>query len=284
MNQVWPNEPASVSRNPAPSQRALSRRKAIIRALYPSASRLARVRLTSIMARDASVGRNSAMTRSVPPVQPLLVLVGITAGAADRAHVGAWLEALTGRPVLVPDLPQRWGLAACARRLPRWLAGRIDPETPLDVMAYISGGFILRAAAAAGTMPPLGRVLWLRGPVQEELPAALIRRYTRLIAWLRLGRMVLDLAARRGEAAPFPESRGAQGLIIEEGVSVLAARFGLVAAALPPEAWSPARLAPKAGSVLRTPHSHDDAYRTEDLLAAAAHFFATGVFPEESPP
>ena len=30
--------------------------------------------MTSIMARDASVGRNSAMTRSVPPVQPLLVL------------------------------------------------------------------------------------------------------------------------------------------------------------------------------------------------------------------
>jgi hypothetical protein len=223
------------------------------------------------------------MTRSVPPAPPLLVLVGITAGAADRAHVGARLQALTGRPVLVPDLPQRRGLAACARRLPGWLDGRIDPEAPLDVMAYISGGFILRAAASAGTLPPLGRVLWLRGPVQEQVPAALIRRYTRFGVWLRLGRMVLDLAGSNGEAADFPESHGAQGLIIEEGVSDLAARFGLTAAALPPEAWSPARLAPKAGPVLRIPQSHDDAYRAEDLLAAAAHFFATGVLPEESP-
>lgn len=219
------------------------------------------------------------MTRA----DPLLVLVGITADAADRAHVAERLHALTGRPILVPDLPQRRGLDACARKLPGWLAGRIDPAACLDVMAYISGGFILRAAAAAGTLPPLGRVLWLRGPVQERVPSALLRRYTRLGAGLLFGRMVRDLADGRGEAAPFPDSHGAQALVIEEGVSALAGRFGLATDALPSEAWAPASLAPKAGPVLRIPQSHDSAYRAEGLLAAAAHFFDTGTFPTESP-
>lgn len=208
------------------------------------------------------------------------MLVGITAGARSRRSVLEFFSARGTYRTLVPRLPLRRGLRHAAlwleRYLERTLLARYD--APLHVLAYIAGGGVLRCLAQSGRLPALGRVLYVRGPVQELVPGAIVRRYGRLFARMFGGRAMLDLAEDWPQALPFPRSEAEQGLLIEQGSSALARSLGLGPADVPPSGWDAERLLPGAQAVLRVHESHDEVYASAHVLGQAQEFFRSGRF------
>ncbi len=224
---------------------------------------------------------SSAPSRS----QPLVVLVGITATRRSRRSIARFFDLNSSYRILVPPLPLRRGLRSSAGWLERYLTEnvRAQDSAPIHVLAYIAGGAVLRCLAAAARLPQIARVLYVRGPVQELVAAAMIRRYGRLLAWLLGGRSMLDLADGWPRSLPFPAAPGGQGLMIEEGVSRLAHFLGLGVDSVPPAGWDPASLLPNVDAVLRVPESHDEVYTSPTLLGAALRFFEQGRFEELRP-
>lgn len=212
--------------------------------------------------------------------QPLLVLVGITATRRSRSSVAQFLDLSSSYRIFVPPLPLRRGVRASARWLERYLAKtvRVQESGAIHVLAYIAGGAVLRCLSAAARLPEIARVLYIRGPVQELVPAAMIRRYGRLLACLLGGRSMIDLADGWPQSLPFPDASKGQGLIIEEGVSSLARSLGLGTHSVTTAGWDPAFLLPGASAVLRVPESHDEVYTSPTLLSAALRFFEQGRF------
>jgi hypothetical protein len=126
----------------------------------------------------------------------------------------------------------------------------------------------------------IGRVLYDRGPIQEELPGVLVRRYTTAGVMLARGKTTTDLAAPWIQALPFPESELEQGLIIETAASRLARDLGLTPASPEPARWRPELLLPGASDVRRVDVSHDDVYTSPLFLDEAIHFLRTGRFQD----
>jgi len=214
------------------------------------------------------------------PGGALLVLVGITATAHSRGSVLRYFAGHDAYQTFVPRLPLRRGLRPSARWLERYLARtvRTQERGPIHVLAYIAGGAVLRCLAGSARLPDLARVLYVRGPVQELVPAAMVRRYGRLLARLLGGRSMIDLADGWPAALPLPRALGEQGLLIEQGVSSLAHSLGLGRDSVPAAGWDPQQLLPGAHAVLRVPESHDEVYASPRVLAAALEFFRDGRF------
>lgn len=202
---------------------------------------------------------------------PLLVLTGITIGWAGRRRLRQILRRHTAAPVCVPWLPWAVGLrgaAAWLRIYLRWRGLR-----RVNVLAYIGGGFVLRAMAARDMPLDPVRIVYNRGPAQEAVPALMVQRFG------RLGLTLCGLASVVGLAdvgwlarLPLPRGSLGTGLLIETGVSVMARRLGLTAAVHP----DPAQFVPGAQAVLMVPLSHDDVYDAMAFLGPALQFFETG--------
>lgn len=208
--------------------------------------------------------------------EALVVLPGITANAAKTAFLLEYFERHLAFPVFLPKLWQPLGIRGAARRLHRFLA-KIGPFDRIHFLAYVSGGFILRAALpVAGA--PIGRLVYVRSPIQEEVPGRFIRQRGRLAAVLGGGRMLFDLSSGWKDDLPYPVPSGAQGLVIERGVSRLARKLGLDADDFDGLRHSPGFRIPAANETWEAAESHDDAYTSAALLARIARFLATGTF------
>lgn len=212
--------------------------------------------------------------------EALVVLVGITAGRRDRRRLARYFRQHSDYAVFVPDLPYRRGMRACARWLQQYLDTAIDPSRyqAVHAIVYIAGGLLLRMLPTRLAFR-FERMVRFRGPIQERVSPALVRRLGRPLAGLVGGRSVLDLADGWPAALPVPDCAEHQGLIIEMGRSRMARLLGLHAAHLAPQDWEPQRLLPDADAVLRIPYGHDQAYWREPVLAAALHYLRHGVFP-----
>lgn len=223
---------------------------------------------------------------SSTPVQPLpprndalIVLVGITANRADRSRLLRYFRTHTPYSVFVPTLCQYFGIRFAARRLCRFLKKpELSAFSRYHVVCYISGGFILRAAANRCRLPVLGRIVYIRSPIQECVPKRVIERYGTLIAACLHGKMLFDLAADWKDDLPRIEAD--DGYVIEQGVSSLAARLGLQARPFSPNPTSETLPIPSTSPVLLTPLSHDAIYSNDRLLAQIAGFLKTGRFDD----
>ena len=210
----------------------------------------------------------------------LIILVGVTADAEKMACVKAYFEQHFEGVTILPKMPQRRGIQHCAN----WLVNFLRRERLLADMSkihflnYISGGHVFRLAAQEIGKSRIGRVVYVRGPIQEMVPRALIRRYTWPLIRLTQGKMVTDLAGRHLDSLPSYPMGQAAGLIIETGTSELASSLGLNPASVPEAAWNPEALLPGATDVLRIPESHDQVYGTEAVLGAILSFIRTACF------
>ena len=211
----------------------------------------------------------------------LIVLVGITANRAKRARLAAFFMRADDYDVYVPAMPQRLGLRYCVRWLRKYLSRTVarKPYQRIDFLSYISGGLIFRYAIQDFSIANLGRVVFVRSPVQEKVPAALVAKFGKLLTGLMLGRMVLDLCSADLGNPPIPENAAERGLIIESGVSEAARSLGLSASDVPAEIWKPASLLSDATDWRSVPESHDDIYTAPSVLSLVHGFLRDGHFP-----
>ncbi len=214
----------------------------------------------------------------------LVIMVGVTANRAKRARLDEFFAQSGDYDVYVPALPQRLGLNYCVRWFQRYVSQTIVPPRyqRVDYLNYISGGLIFRHAVRTLGSTNTGRLVFVRGPVQEMVPAALVAKYGKLLSWLIFGKMVLDLSSADLATPPLPEAFQDRGLITEHGVSGLARALRLTADSLPSEAWQPTRLLPGATDWRSVPQSHDDVYTSASVLSLVLSFLRHGRFPKNA--
>jgi hypothetical protein len=192
------------------------------------------------------------------PQGSILVLVGLTAGWLRRralraafgrqAAQGAGYGRQAALPVHVPWLPYPLGVGACVARLRRLWP---DLPKPVHVLAYIGGGVVLRRLAQEGMPDGLGRVVWDRGPVQEQVAARLCALLPPWLLTLAGQRGVVDFARADLSALPFPRAPMGQALLIEQRASRLARLLGLGPDSVPAGAWAPEALLPSPPEALQ---------------------------------
>jgi hypothetical protein len=220
------------------------------------------------------------MARAPRNREAIVVLLGVTAGGRERRSLAGFFAG-HGLDPLIPSLAQWRGLRACCDALVRYWAGRVTPSgyRRVHVLAYISGGLIFRQSGSRLDLRNLGSVVYVRSPLQEQVPSRLLNGWGQWgLLLLPRGKMLLDLAAADFAALPYPGSHRPQGLLVEAHPSRLALRLGITADAVPPRTWEADGMLPEAGDVRTLPISHDEAYDSELLLSEVLHFARNGCF------
>lgn len=214
----------------------------------------------------------------------LVIFVGITARRAQRRHLVSFFAARSGFDVYLPYIPFAAGLQACRRWVAAYLKLRVFNRGYLAIhfLNFIGGGYLFRSLGRTLEGQPVGRTIYVRSPVQEEIPRILARRYSRPGLTLLAGRMMADLSTDWIRALPFPRTGGEKGLIVETGISSLAHSLGLERSSVPDQAWATGTLLPDADDVLEVSASHDQIYEDDGVLAQAKAFFASGRFSRVS--
>jgi len=212
--------------------------------------------------------------------EALVILVGITADEMKRNYFLSSFSKGLPCDVFLPELPQRLGVSWCAWRLSKYFAKRIrTPEySRVHFLNYISGGAVFRYLSMRWPVPNVGRIVYDRAPLQEEVPRLLVKRHGKLALWLSQGKMLTDLAAEWWDRLPFRPSLGEQGLVIEKGVSFLADSLGIYSENLSGDVWNRERLLPGATDGLEVKESHDDVYTSPAVLSAMCRFLENGAF------
>ena len=210
----------------------------------------------------------------------LIILPGITATPEKQAFLKGFFDASTTYDVFLPRLWQALGIHGSARQLHRFLRKRVNPPryASIHFLAYISGGFILRAMLSRWPLANIGRLVHVRSPLQEQVPGLVISTYGRVAAFLLKGRMMFDLASRWKDELPFAKTGHGQGLILERGLSQAAAKLGLKGSDFDAIRHSGKFVVPPVNETLVVPESHDEVYTSEALLSRVASFFKSGKF------
>jgi hypothetical protein len=212
--------------------------------------------------------------------EALIILPGITATPEKRMFVKKYFCKCMNCDVYLPSIWQTLGIRGAAGQLQRFMNSRIVPSRYelVHFLTYISGGFILRHMLWRRPQPNVGRLVHVRSPIQEQVPGLVIKKQGRVAAFMIRGLMMFDLSAAWRNQLPFAMTRHPQGLIIEKGVTELAAELGLKAEDF--DRW-------RNGSEFKVPavdetwlaaESHDEVYTSHALLGRIASFFKTGKF------
>ncbi|MDU8911432.1 hypothetical protein [Aestuariicoccus sp. MJ-SS9] len=210
----------------------------------------------------------------------VVVLVGLTAGWRKRRSARQYFRAAFGDQAFVPWIPYPLGLRASAAWVSFLLRRRFAPDGAgrLHFVFYIGGGVIFRLLHAQGARWPIGRTVWDRGPLQEQLARRLCARVPAFLLTLLGFRSVVDLSRTDPASLSFPSSPLGAGLIVETKSSALARWLGIEEATLDlsPEALE--RLLPDADAIVTVPLSHDDVYDDAHFLDQASTFLKTRAF------
>jgi len=209
--------------------------------------------------------------------EALVILTGITADASKKAHVLDYFRDNTEYEVFLPRLCQFCGIDWAARQLAWFLARHKIGRFPrCHFICYISGGFILRQALSVKPIANVGRVVYLRSPFQEAVPERVIEQMGSIAAAFSNGKMLFDLAARDKDQLPVIHAE--DGVIVEQGVSHMAAQLGIRADQFDAYRHREAFCLPPSKAVFYTELSHDQVYTTDALLARIANFLESGRF------
>ena len=210
----------------------------------------------------------------------LVILVGITARRTQRRHLRSCYSAGGNLDVHLPYIPFALGLTFCRWWIASYLRWRVFGRdyVVIHFLNFIGGGYLFRALGRELQGQPIGRIVYVRSPIQEEIPRILAGRYGRLGLTLVGGRMMADLSTTWISRLPFPRAGGEKGLIVETGVSRLARSLGLERSRLPDSAWAAGTLLPGADDVLEVAASHDEIYDDDEVLAGVLTFIANGRF------
>lgn len=210
----------------------------------------------------------------------LVILVGLTAGRSQRLHLASYFRAQGDHEVYLPVLPYALGLHLCSIWLGHFLTSRvfIQKFRAVHFLNFIGGGYVFRFLSEDLKGRPIGRVVYVRSPIQEEVPRMLAKRFTRTGVMLLRGKGLADLSAGWIRALPFPAVNGEQGLIIETGTSKAAMNLGIGRQTPAAAEWAHDALLPGAADVIELPVSHDEVYDSEEVLSQVAHFMNRGRF------
>lgn len=219
-----------------------------------------------------------------PPRDALLILAGVAANRQKKFRLIHEMQDRGGFDVHLPNLPFRLGLRACALWLRHIIRTRFIPRgySCIHVLNFIGGSFVFRMAAPALPEVPFGRIVYVRSPLQEQVPRRSVEKWSKPLVWLVAGKAVADMASQDINALPYPPSALQQGVLVERCPSALAIKLGLTRQSLPAAAWNHETMSPGTAEVLDVAVSHDDVYTDPQVLDQVHAFMMTGHFRREA--
>lgn len=211
----------------------------------------------------------------------VVVVVGLTATWGKRRRARRYFTDTLGPHSFVPWIPYALGLRASAAWLSFVVRRRLrrGNYTGLHLVAYIGGGVLVRQLHARGERWPIGRAVWDRGPLQEEVARRLVARVPTSVLTLIGFRSVVDISRTDISDLPFPPCRMGAGLIVETRASSLARRLGTpvdMTSEVSPDLFE--ALLPGGTAAIALRLSHDEVYDDPRFLDQAASFISTGRF------
>ena len=206
--------------------------------------------------------------------EALVILPGFgynTAGErAIRALAPSMREA--GLDLYVPRYIQRSGLDDSREQLRRFLRDhRLDRYERVHVFAFLAGGWTFNALAEDGTvLPNLATVVYDRSPYQERAPRIAAEKL-RLLARLRYGPVLFDMA--KAPYPPLPRADIRVGLVVETVPTGFVKRFRTTARSYGPFAFECGAFAQPHDDCMFAAMSHDELYTRFGEIWPELHAF-----------
>ena len=229
-------------------------------------ARFALVVLAASLSACAGPALRPAVTPSAPNSDALLVLPGFGYGRQDDAafRTAARAAAAAGLDFYVSDYVTRSGLAASRARLLEFIRdNRLDRYQRLHVFAFIAGAWTVNPLVDAGQIPNLASITYDRSPYQERAPRIAVTRL-RLLAWLRYGSMIFEVA--RTPYAPLRAPHVRVGLLVESKPSAFIRKHEAAAREGGPFAFGCGSFGQRHDDCAYLPMDHDDLYARFDAL------------------
>jgi hypothetical protein len=242
-------------------------------------ARLAAVACTIWSMACASALVRPAVAPATPVADALLVLPGLGYDGGGERVFRALAPSMTaaGVDLYLPTCISRSGLdgsRACLQRFVR--ENRLARYERVHVFAFLAGGWAFNPLAEAGALPNLSTVVYDRSPYQERAPG-IAREALPLLAWLRYGRVVFDLA--RTPYAPLTAPGVRVGLMIETQPTAFIRRFATAADRRGPYRFGCDAFGQPYDDCLYMAMSHDELYgRFAELWPEVRSFILTGHF------
>lgn len=224
----------------------------------------ARIALLATLAGSAACAGSIARPHtspSPPAADALLILPGFGYGRDGERSLRALPRPMreAGVDLYVPAYVDRSGLEDSRSRLRRFiLEQRLDRYARVHVFAFLAGGWTLNPLLEdAEVLPNLATLIYDRSPYQERAPRIAADRL-RLLAWLRYGRVLFDLA--REPYAPLGRRGVRVGILVETVPTGFVKRFAAAARAYGPFTFDCGSFAQPYDDCMFVPLSHDELY------------------------
>jgi hypothetical protein len=224
-----------------------------------------------------------------PPASPprsdaLLVLPGFGYSRAGQRAFRSLAPALAGEglDLYVPAYVTRSGLNQSRDRLERFIRdNRLDRYRRLHVFAFIAGAWTLNPLIEQQRLPNLASVVYDRSPFQERAPRIAADRL-RLLAWLRYGATVFDVADTPYPPVTVPGVNLA--LMVESRPTPFIRRYAKPARAYGPFRFECDAFLQRYDDCLYLPFNHEDLYkRFAEVWPELLQFIRTGRFTSAAP-
>lgn len=213
----------------------------------------------------------------------LLILPGLGYGQDDEKvfRAAAQSSAAADVDLYVPSYLTRGGLGSSRDKLARFIRdNRLDRYQRLHVFAFIAGGWTVNPLADAGQIPNLASITYDRSPYQERAPRIAATRL-RLLAWLRYGSTVFDLADTAYRPLLAPQVK--VGLLVESRPTSFIRKHEAAARALGPFTFACDSFLQRYDDCAFLPMDHDDLYtRFAEVVPELIAFIRTGRFSDSA--
>ena len=196
-----------------------------------------------------------------PAVEALLVLPGFGYGDEGERALKALAPSIRaeGMDVYVPAFIARAGLDASEDKLRRFIREhRLERYSRVHVFAFLAGGWTLNAILEdPSVLPNLATVVYDRSPYQERAPRIAAEKL-RVLAWLRYGPVLFDLA--KAPYPALPRSHVKVGLLVETSPTSFVKRYKETAHAYGPFAFDCSALSQPYDDCAYVAMSHTELY------------------------
>lgn len=209
----------------------------------------------------------------------LLVLPGFGYGRPGEQALRALEPAMNraGVDLYIADYLTRGGLASSRARLERFIQDkRLDHYQRLYIFAFIAGAWTVNPLIEQRELPNLAGIVYDRSPFQERAPAVAADQL-RVLAWLRFGSTIFDLA--RTPYTPIDAPGVNVGLLVESTPTAFVKKHETEVRAYGPVTFGCEGLNQRYDDCAYLALNHDDLYvRFADVWPELLAFIRTGRF------
>jgi hypothetical protein len=218
-----------------------------------------------------------ALAPAAPHRDALLILPGLGYGRGDSQAFRSVARSAAGEgiDVYVSDYLTRDGLATSRDKLRNYVrAQRLDRYERLHVFAFIAGAWAFNPMVERDSIPNLATVVYDRSPLQELAPSIAAQKMP-VLAWLRYGSTIFDLAR-----TPYPQlaASGVKvAVLVETRPTKFMRKHDREARELGPVVMHCDAIDQRYDACWHVPMSHDELYtRFDEIWPDVRAFIRTG--------